>query len=214
MNLAVGLLTADRPKLTQKTLESFTAFGPRFVKKYHADDGSVNRKNHNLADHHGFKTVYTTGQRLGQIPAIRAMIANAYANGATHFLYLENDWQFTRTFPSGVIEILASAYETVRLYRAYKRSIEPLQKTGEHIIGTKEKIKWCHLEHPYGWEAAPQAHWGGPPSVTEIGILHSAVVRSKTIGELNRNLARISTARPVKNIVEHIGLKRTPGFTL
>ncbi len=215
MLIAIGLLTADRRFLTRKTLHSITTHADVYnCIRLHADDGSKTHDNFTLADEYGFKTVYRTGKRTGQIPAIKCLLANAIARGATHFLYLENDWRFTRRLRFSSIEHLIDGYDSVRLYGAYKRSIHPLQKAGEHIIGTKEKIRWTPLKVSGDWEATPQAHWGGPPSITEINLLHSAAQRSRKIGDLNRKLARISTARPVDNFVEHIGFNRTPDFTL
>lgn len=213
MKLAVGLLTADRHDLTHRTVVSFINHVYRGrLTLLHADDGSETSDNIDIARAAGFRTVYMSCERRGQVPAIDALVRHALASGATHFMYLENDWEFVRPVPLAGIAYLAGNFTSVRFYGAWKRSTEPKQKTGEHIIGTKTKIDWLPLTWAPGWEGTMAAHWGGPPSVTKIQPLAEALKTAKKIGDLNYSLARIPSARPIENFVEHIGLERTPGF--
>lgn len=212
MRPAVCLLTADRERMTDITIDSFTQHNnpDRYI-FLHADDGSETDENQKLASEAGFRTCYASKKRKGQIPAIRSLVRNARNAGATHILYLENDWLSMDPIPFGTVRALAHDVECIRLYGKFKRSIDPRQKTGEHVIGTKERVRWVDKKGFPGWEVG-MIHWGGPPSLVRADLITAALIGATRIRDLNYGMRRLITARPKYNIVEHIGLERTPEF--
>lgn len=213
MKLAVCLLTADRPLYTAVTVSTFAKWnrGDRFI-KLHGDDASADGANQSLAREYGFESVCGTNERRGQGHVLRHLWTIAKARGATHILHLENDWEWVKPL---WFETLG--FQNVRLYGAFKERDESGERsaTGLHIIGTKEKIKWSSSYRPFDdtmWEHAPAASWGGPPSITEIDLLLAAVKTGSTIKDISLALPRLTTLRPVENLVYHIGEKQTENF--
>lgn len=203
MKLAVCLLTCDRAELTARTLTSFAGQNPFLTDalRLHADDGSTDHTNHNLAARYGFATVYTAARRLGPGHALRVMWRKAIAKGATHILHLENDWEWVAPIPTGI------EADCIRLYGRLKQKDGPRAKTGEHIIGTTEKINWQPMPDREGWEIGV-CHWGGPPSICRADLLFEAAMNaadSPKIQRITASLPRVMTARPLENIVWHIG---------
>ena len=211
MKLAVCLLTADRADYTADTLASYVEHADRDeYLKLHADDGSETRSNRLIAEAAGFETVYASPTRKGPMEALRAMWRCAERAGATHILHLENDQEFCAALPSAeVIE----EWECIRLYGARKARGGPRELTGPHLLGTNIRIMWtpCHnVMDPNVWESAV-AHWAGPPSITRADLLIWAVnAGARRVKDVANKLHKLSTLRPVNNIVWHIGDQRTP----
>lgn len=207
MKLAVCLLTADRPDYTADTVASFVehADEPQFI-RLHADDGSERRDNLQIAAAGEFETVYATNDRRGPVAALKCMWTKAAALGATHILHLENDIEFVSSIPR-------YESECVRLYGAQKARNGKRMKTGEHIIGTKEPIKWAHLFTAINgnkWESGI-AHWAGMPSITQTELLLRGIMHAERLKDICFALPRLETIRPERNICWHIGDRRTPG---
>lgn len=202
MNLAVCLLTCDRPELTERTLASFTRHNPDCdARMLHADDASTDDANMQIAAAHGFRTVHRAKKRSGPGHALRAMWGYAVRKGCTHILHLENDWEWVAPFPTDI------KADCIRLYGNLKQQSGPRAKTGKHILGTNELIDWTDMPDRPGWQSAI-AHWGGPPSITRADLLLEAAMAvkgSRRIQEISQKLNRIETARPLENIVWHIG---------
>jgi hypothetical protein len=209
VKLAVCLLTADRPKFTRRTVESFVEFneiGDLIL--LHADDGSVTAENARIAQAGGFKTVYEnkSGKRLGQIPALSDMWRAAAKLGASHILHLENDIESVAPLPS------RRDAQSVRLYGEWKGLPGARRsKTGTHIIGTKERIVWKPEDAE--WDRGV-AHWGGQPSITETDILLAALPGSSRIKDLCRKMQRLDTLRPKTNVMLHVDHVGTPNHWL
>lgn len=176
MKLAVCLLTADRADYTAETVASYIecAHRPEFL-LLHADDGSEDSENFDIAEDAGFQTVYQETSRRGPLRACLYMWHYAMQAGATHILHLENDWEFTRGLP------LREDVECMRLYGAYKSRDGKRQETGIHRMGTKEPIKWNDVEP--GWQRG-FAHWGGPPSITTAAAMFRAIRAANTFKEI------------------------------
>lgn len=203
--IAVCLLTADRPELTRRTLETFVAHNPDRSKHllYHADDGTApNSRIFDDVRHAGFQTVYKSDARRGQIPALEQLWGCAISMGATRILHLENDQEWVAPIPEDVIA------PCVRLYGRLKARSGPRAPTGTKIMGTDMPIVWT----PFGtrWERAI-AHWGGQPSITVAGPLWDALQSARRIKDISNTL-RLETLRPLENITWHIGEdETTPG---
>ena len=209
MTLAVCLITADRHEMTANTVESFVKFHPgrRDMILLHADDGSVTNYNFEIAKAAGFETVFSSKERRGALLALWNMWKTAECEGATHILHLENDQEFVAPIPD------RRDATSIRLYGEFKErdASGPRARTGPHIMGTKEKIKWSNDGHE--WQRTKEAHWGGQASITEIKPLIRAMWNCETFKDLSMSphLNRIETLRPRDNITWHIGGERTPG---
>lgn len=208
--LAICLMTSDRVDLSRATLESLAAQNPNLQDHIllHADDGSADLDNSELACAHGFETVYEhRGPKLGQIPALATMWNLAHQRGADWILHLENDQLSVRPLPE------LDECDCIRLYGEFKMEDpdHPRSPAGRHIIGTREPISW----HPYqeGWEVGV-AHWGGQASITKAPLLVEAIQGAERLKHISLALARILTIRPVENITYHIGVRSTPGHWL
>lgn len=207
MTLAVCLLTADRPELTQKTVKSFRNHNrTKGVILLHADDGSKGNHNFQIAERAGFETVICVGgagKRVGQVIPLSIMWAEAASRGATHILHLENDQEFVAPLPT------RRDAQCIRLYGEKKEQGDgPRAYCGKHIIGTKELIHWDVDGHD--WQRG-EAHWGGQASITETELLLKGIENAKRMKDISMRLQRLDTLRPYKNIVWHIGTERTPG---
>lgn len=202
MKLAVCLLTADRPEYTKETLASFARFnaGGEHV-RLHADDGSRGGANQALANAYGFQTVYRSSHRLGQGAALLPMWELAVDMGCEAILHLENDWRWIGPIPTDV------GAPCVRLYGAQKvEAGGPRSPTGTKDLATGRTVAWKPLGE--GWEAGV-IHWGGPPSITVAGPLLAAAKGCARIKDISNRLSLL-TARPLANLVWHIGEEPTP----
>ena len=206
--IAVCLLTADRLELTRRTLESFRAHhgaGKEFL-LLHADDASQDLEDVlELTRSFGFLNVYQAPERRGQIPALLAMWGHAHALGANRILHLENDQEFVAPIP---VAMTSPQYST-RLYGEFKGRAGPRARTGDLILGTDRPIAWETLNDR--WDYAPEAHWGGQPSITWAETLLRGISRPevRTMKDLSKALI-LATVRPRENITWHIGEETTP----
>jgi hypothetical protein len=200
--IAVGLVTCERPRYTLRTLASFLRYHSRSAFcLLHADDASQTSVNALLAQAAGFQTIYTAPHRAGPLPALQALVAAAGRAGASHFCYLENDWEWVGPMPQGL------HVECVRFYGATKARSGPRAPTGTRRLGTSEQIQWSPCGQ--GWEYG-QAHWGGPPSLTLLPLLAPVVAQAQTFKQVSLLLPTLATLRPVTNLVWHIGEEPTP----
>jgi hypothetical protein len=214
MKLAVCLLTADRPAYTAETVLGYLnhAESPAHI-LLHADDGSVKRDNLEIATAAGFETVYTTQARVGQLSAVRYMWNAALNRGATHILHLENDQRFVAALPRW-LPLALVRFDCVRLYGDKRMEHGPRQRTGQHIMGTKEPIDWqFQFQDASGSWLGASAHWGGQASITNAALLCAAANEAARFKDLSLGrLQRIQTLRPERTIVWHIGHTQTDDF--
>lgn len=207
--IAVCLLTADRPEATSETLRTFLRWNTTLQHiLLHADDGSATPVNRALALAAGFETVYQTPERRGQMPALRAMWVEALARGAEQILHLENDQEWVAPIPPSPVEMV----DCVRLYGKRKmRGGGPRALTGQHRMGTLERIEWRQTRP--GWERG-QAHWGGQPSITRADLLTWAAHKVTRVKDLSLRLNELDTLRPVENITWHLPCETTQGWPI
>lgn len=196
--IAVCLLTSGRAYYTETTLRTFSQHnhGQNFT-LLHADDGSADDRNMELAEEHGFETVYRSSSREGGVPALRHMWNEAARQGCDRILHLENDFEWVAPIP--MID-----WPCVRLYGAMKGrgALHSLACTRNLV--TNEPVEW--KPHEQGWERAP-IHFGGPPSIIGTDMLLKAVASAKVLKDIG--LFTVDTLRPVENIVWHIGAVTT-----
>jgi len=195
---AVCLLTADRSDLSFQTINTFLEFnnGSEFI-LLHADDASSDLSNMEMAADGGFETVYRNQgpKRIGQIPALRAMWAEAVRRGAEWILHLENDQEFVAPVPT------RRDADQIRLYGEYKaKPGSPRDKSSDKIWGSSEKVTWS--ADGDGWERGI-IHWGAQPSITRASLLVNAIERVDRVHGIPVVLNRLDTLRPVENITWH-----------
>lgn len=206
--LCIGLITCEREGYTAQTLHSFSTLNPDLkALKLHADDASSLRSNEQMAQNHGFKTIWTGAKRLGQLAMLRKLVEAAVARGCTWFMLLENDWKWVRSLPAE--PTLPREIDSIRLYGRFKGpgDTRPAQL---NVMGSDKPIIW----NPYsnGWQLG-LAHWGGPPSITRIGQLLLAMEKATNLKTISLQSRHFRTLRPTRNFVFHIGDEQTPDFT-
>lgn len=201
--IAVCLLTCDRVDYTARTLETFAQHNDldRFL-LLHADDGSQDTRNEDLAQSYGFTTVVSHGTRRGWLVTRLRLIRRA-AKRAPWILNLENDIETVRPFPWPLFEYAAKDHgiSCLRLYGQWKdRDRQDACLTRHKATG--QPVQW----RPY--RGAPEAsqigfiHWSAQPSVTRADdLLSHHRPGGPPLGGL--------TVRPKKNVTYHIGIERT-----
>lgn len=232
MNLAVVLITCDRPKYTKRTIESFRDHNPVNapvqipVRYFHVDDNSRTDENIVLANRAGFSTIGVNNPRRGNTVTRRMAVQKAAVRSDfTHVLLLENDWECARPVPWDLIQWIMEHPDHdvyhLRLWHHFKDKDKflshnpnvPLKARGHRGRG------WCDP----GWtpvQGGPEPvdvgdiHWGAPPSVTRLEeffqLHHKAKSERHSImvsGDIQARCAQVKT-----NVFWHIGAERTPGF--
>ncbi len=196
--IAVCLLTSGRARYTETTLQTFTAHNQgRDFLLLHADDGSPDDWNMELADVYGFETVHRSKERAGGVPALRHMWNVAAQRGCERILHLENDFEWVGAVPD--IE-----WPCVRLYGAMKGRGELYSLAAPINLVDRTRVNWAH--HKTGWERG-LIHFGGPPSIIDADMLVKAVAKAKVLKDIG--LFTVDTLRPTENIVWHIGATTT-----
>lgn len=207
MKLAVGLMTYNRPELTAVTVGTFIACNPQLgASLLHADDGSEDLRNLEIAQAAGFRTV-RSGPHAGQLANLRALLDAALDLGAEHFLLMENDWRWVRGLDD--LPALPPAVDCVRLYGAFKDEARKRPARPFHMGGFSE-IAWVESKWP-GWHEA-FAHWGGPPSIARVDVLRQLAADALSYKGMSLRSMHLVTIRPAENFVFHIGDKTTEGF--
>jgi hypothetical protein len=202
-------LTADRAHLTADTVRTFLEHNDEL--QYillHADDGSVDTSNDQIAEAAGFETVYRHhGRRLGQIPALHCMWHDAVTRGAEWILHLENDQEFVAPIPE------RRDADSVRLYGEYKaRPGAPRARAGATIWGLNVKAVWRPMDDE--WERGT-IHWGAQPSITRASLLLDGIRGAQKVHDVAARLRFLDTLRPRKNITWHTDPGHsTPGHYL
>jgi GT2 family glycosyltransferase len=203
VKIAVALLTCDRVEYTAKTLETFARHNDldRFV-LLHADDGSEDTRNEDIAQSYGFTTVVSHEHRRGWLVTRTRLIRRA-AKRADWILNLENDIETARPFPWPLFEYAAKdrGVSCLRLYHRWK---------------DRERLDACLTTHKA--TGAP-VHWRplrGAPESAQIGCIHWSAQPSVTRSDDLVSHHRIGappmggmTVRPKKNVTFHIGVERT-----
>jgi hypothetical protein len=89
VKIAIGLMTADRPEYTRRTLESFAAHNDlgRFT-LLHADDGSETVENSVLARKYGFEPTCSAPIRTGQRYHLLCLAHRAEKLGCDWYFHL------------------------------------------------------------------------------------------------------------------------------
>lgn len=196
--IAVCLLTSGRAEYTARTLETFSGHNAgRGFTLLHADDGSSDERNMELAARHGFRTVHRSPRREGGVSALRAMWGVAAELGCKRILHLENDFEWVAPVPE--IE-----WPCVRLYGSMKGRGECRAAAAPFNLVDRRTVMW--RDHSEGWERG-LIHFGGPPSIIETDLILPRIAAARTLKEIG--LFTVDTIRPIENIVWHIGAVTT-----
>lgn len=198
--LVVGLMTLDREGLTSRTLASFEQFNCDLdAQLIHVDDGSAFRTNEQLAQKHGFETIWSGRVQQGQVAMLNKLVRAAIERNATQLLLLENDWQWHRSLPSHVT--MPANIDCIRLYGDFKgaNDTQPARST---VMGSERPIEWEHYSK--GWQRG-LAHWGGPPSIVRIDALLQAMEKATNYKAISLASRHFRTLRPLTNFVTHLG---------
>lgn len=223
MRIALTFLTCDRADYSKRTLETLAWHNDltKFV-LIHGDDASKDDSGGELARSMGFRTmVQTRGTRRGVSKMTELLFQAALAEGATHVLNLQNDWESARPIP---IEHFRAIFadENVYCLRLYGAMKSLTGRCGIHHGGREPRlvVEWKPHEFQYAGGAlrgeyqAGDIHWGHPPAVTRITDavwLTKGVLRESQSRKRSGRITRL-TVRPIVNVFNHIGRERTPGF--
>ena len=222
--IAVCLITCDRPELTARTLETFTRHntGVDFM-KLQADDASKTAENIKLGKKHGFELAVSKpagAERMGNHDTRRRIILAARKRGAKYVLILENDWISVRPVP---LEAAAEVFQNPAIYAfrlfGVNKELSPdglpcRRSTPVH----RGKDNKCPGWKPLVGFSEPlevgDIHWGTPPTITRIGEVVWLHEGTRKESEIRTKCGEIDmlTARVVDNVVWHIGYKRTDNF--
>lgn len=203
--IAVCLLTCDRFDYTATTLESFARFNDlKPFRLLHADDASTDERVPALAQAYGFRTVaQSTGRRVGWLK-MRVHLFEAAARQADWILFLENDIEWVRAFPSALFDYVTRQPNIycLRLYGQFKDAarLDPCMEFHKQSSRT-HPVKWKRLKHAPEPCEAGYIHWSAQPSVTRAAALLDLHRHGMESGDL--------TARVVENVTAHIGVERT-----
>jgi GT2 family glycosyltransferase len=201
--IAVALLTCDRVEYTARTLETFARHND--LRKFillHADDGSEDTRNMDLAQSYGFQTVIDHPVRRGWLVTRHRLLRRA-AKRAPWILNLENDIETVREFPWALFRYAAKdpGISCLRLYGRWKDRAR-LDACLTHHKATGKPVNWR------SFRGAPEAsqigwiHWSAQPSVTRADdLLSHHRIGGPPLGGW--------TVRPKKNVTFHIGVERT-----
>jgi SAM-dependent methyltransferase len=224
MRVGLGLITCDRYAYTARTIESVQQYcQPRsdWVGWWHADDASTDARILPLVQAAGFETIRHRHVRGGARALRQALLATAQAHGADWLLLLENDWTFVRPFPWALLTHLAETHPEVyclRLYGAFKAAGRQHPCATRHLgLVGRPPVTWLPLTTAPEPAEVAGIHWGAPPSVTrvtELAALHAEPARGReawTDHAEIRASGRLAgwSARPVENVVVHIGVQPT-----
>jgi GT2 family glycosyltransferase len=206
--IAVALLTCDRAEYTARTLKTFAEHNDlsRFV-LLHADDGSEDTRNNDLAQSYGFTTVVDHPKRRGWL-VTRTRLLRRAAKRAPWIFNLENDIETVREFPWRLFEYAAKDYSIscVRLYGRWKDRAR-LDACLTRHKATGEPVEWRPFRGAPESSQIGRVHWSAQPSVTRSDDLVSHHrISGPPLGGF--------TVRPKKNVTFHIGLERTPPLAL
>jgi hypothetical protein len=215
--LAVGLLTCEREAYTAHTLKSFAKWNDlsRFDVRLHVDDASETDLNRELAVGHGFFTVKQPA-RMGCFESRRLLVTLAVAHGAEWLLILENDWETVRPFPWDLFQICVERFPRVYCLRMYgERKERHGRETGDiHKGRDRAPVEWTPLKESPGVAEIGNVHWGCPPAVTELTTLDWLLTKANSDRDIMHRSGKLKklTVRPIRNVVFHIGQRKTPGF--
>ena len=215
LKVALCLLTCDREAVTKKTIESLKKHVPldRFI-LLHGDDASRSEDNCRMAQAAGFESVVKNkGERRGVTAMWRSLVSAARKRGADWVLMQENDWEWVRDYPDGLIEHVHDNDRIyyIRLFGVNKeRDGRPC---GARHAAKKDAMEWREYEPLWGWEIG-DIHWGFPPNFTRIKYAEGLLRAAKAESHCRKRSGKINALalRPKSNYVYHIGKSRTKGF--
>lgn len=222
MHIAVAILTCDRLDLTKRTVKSFLKHnnGNDF-EIFYGDDASKDSVIHQFMKKQGIPCLMKHKKRVGCSPSSEELINLTWIiSKAPYVLYLQNDFESVRPIPLNIVQRVFDDHFRVgwiRLYGLNKNDTIP----GGNLTDPKNKFK----------PGSPMVKWKKfkvANEELEIGdaqwSYHPAIHRSKVLRELTKGAARerdvgiaavksgFLTARFMKNITNHIGIRKTtPG---
>lgn len=210
MKLAVLTAACGRSQLTERTLASFVQQnGPaqNQIRLIALDHSTLEEDMANAmsAEAYGWHICAIAGGRLGLMWALRNLVWAAADHGATHVLWLENDWESERPLFDALI--LSQEVDCVRLYGREKQK-DGKRPAGTNSLVTGQPLHWGPISAH--WDGA-MAHFGGAPSIVAIARI-LPYIHLPTIKDMGRAMGHLRTYRPKENIVWHIGHETTPGF--
>lgn len=203
--IAVALLTCDRPEFTARTVSTFLAQNDpdRFL-LLHGDDASTTDAPE-LARQAGFETVIASSKRQG-IRVMRTALIEIAAARADWVLFLENDIVSLREFPWSLFDLSrrTRGVDCLRLYGKFKDAHQRERCLTTHKRMGHRPVTWLPFWCPNEPAEIAAIHWSAQPSVT----------RSPAIAALHRTGVEPAgqTVRVQRNVMAHIGLQaHTPG---
>jgi hypothetical protein len=214
--LAVVFHTCDRYDETRKTVKSFIAHNKNQLDKldlFYGDDGSVDKRIHQLMNDHRITCVFQSPHRVG-CTVSAGQLLNTVANKTTapYITYIQNDCVFLKTINLKEIQdiFLQQNIGAIRLWGAYKNKEKTLVASNKHLGKKGIFVSW--IQHPQY-------------NHVEVGDIHPGllpiVLRKELVKPLFRDAVRetdtfknwipmnLLVARYKENLFDHIG-KRTP----
>lgn len=206
--IALCLQTCDRADYTARTIQSFAAHNDlsQFV-LLHGDDASEDPAVGELTRAAGFTTVAQSVRRVG-CRVLRTALFEAAAKKAAWILFLENDIETVRPFPSALFRYVTRTPEMycLRLYGRFKDAHRREPCLATHKREQHQPVRWRAFRDAPEMSSVGRIHWSAQPAVT----------RSKELLKLHRTGEEPGgfTVRVKKNVTFHLGTERTPGRLL
>jgi len=222
MRIAVAILTCDRIELTKKTVKSFLKHNSQDdFDIYYGDDASTDQSIHEFMKRQGIQRLMCHLTRAGCSPSSDELIhLVCRASQATHMLYLQNDFESVRPIPLDVVQQIFDNNPNIgwiRLYGLNKNDTIPGGNTTDprnKFKPGKPIVKWDKFIIGNEKIEIGDAQWSYHPAIHRTKVLRQIIkgaIRERDVG-LAAMKSGLLTARFMKNITNHIGIRKTtPG---
>lgn len=220
MHLVIAILTCDRFELTRKTVNSLLHYN-QGLSIFYGDDASTDPKIHRLMANHGIKCIMRHNKRTGCSPSSEELINSVWAaTEAPFMLYLQNDFESVRPLPLGVTQQIFDQRPDVgwiRLYGLNKNNTikggNPTDPRNKFKPG-QPLVEWKKLKIDDENIEIGDAQWSYHPAIHRSEVLRKLIkgaTRERDVG-IAAIRSGLLTARFMKNITNHIGIRKTtPG---
>jgi len=222
MQIIVVLLTCNRLDLTKRTVKSFLKYNNRNdFEIFYGDDASTDSAIHRFLKRQNILCLMKHKKQLGCSLSSDKLIHLARdTSDVPYILYLQNDFESTRPIPLNIAQQIFDIQPKVgwiRLYGLNKNDTIPGGNTTDPRNKFKpgapvvkwEKLKILNEEIEIG-----DAQWSYHPAIHRTEVLCKLIrgaIRERDVGRAAIK-SGLLTARFMKNITNHIGIKRTtPG---
>lgn len=222
MKITVAILTCDRLELTKKTVKSFLKHNSRDnFEIFYGDDASLDPTIHEFMKRNDIPCLMNHKKRAGCSPSSDELINLAWMiNQAPYILYLQNDFESVRPIPLDAVKQTFDDKSNVGWIRLYGLNKNDTIKGGNP---TDPRNKFKDGSPVVRWEKLKifgekieigDAQWSYHPAIHRSDVLRKLIkgaTRERDVG-MAAAKSGILTARFMKNVTNHIGIRKTtPG---